>query len=388
MKGLVLTPSRREAKVEELPKPTPGPGEVLIHVRAVALNPVDGIYVSSPIAVQDKRVVGTDLAGIVEGASSEFANSADPRTKTGTRVAGFLQGACSVNDRPGAFAEYITAPYDLIWVIPPGLSLEAASTISMCGLTAAQGLFARLGLPSPFHDKPTLPRDDKNKNPVNVLVYGSSTSLGLYAAQLINLSSAASGRKIRLIGAASASKHGFLQQKPYNYDVLVDYRDSDWVDKVKAATDGRGVDYAMDCISEGSTVYKSHETLNSSAKFSIFRGPVGGQYDPSKLTVKPIYGAVWEGLGVKIGYNGTILPENPKARDFATKFFDFLGTETSAGGAQLEPNPVRVMPGGLEKIVPDGFSLLGSGLVVDRVSAQREEDYMRPISAEKLVYNI
>ncbi|POR36314.1 Zinc-type alcohol dehydrogenase-like protein C2E1P3.01 [Tolypocladium paradoxum] len=388
MKGLVLTPSRREAKVEELPKPTPGPGEVLIHVRAVALNPVDEIYVSSPIAVQDKRVVGTDFAGVVEGVSPELANSADPRTRTGARVAGFLQGACSVNDRPGAFAEYITAPYDLIWAVPSGLSLEAASTISMCGLTAAQGLCARLGLPSPFHDKHALPQDDKQESPVNVFIYGSSTSLGLYAAQLVNLSSAAHGKKIRLIGAASASKHSFLRQKPYSYDVLVDYRDSNWVDKVKAATDGRGVDYAMDCISEGSTVYKSHETLNSSASFAVFRGPVGGRYDASKLTVKPIYGAVWEGLGVEIGYNGTILPANPSARDFATKFFDFLGSETLAGGTKLEPNPARIMPGGLERIVPDGFALLGSGLVADRASVQRDEEYMRPISAEKLVYNV
>ena len=212
--------------------------------------------------------------------------------------------ACSVNDRPGAFAEYVTAPYDLIWSIPSSLSFEAASTVSLCGLAASQGLFCRLGLPSPFSDEHVLQQDKTNKSPINVLIYGSSTSLGLYAAQLVNLSSAASGRKIHLIGAASASKHGFLRQKPYSYSFLVDYRDSDWVMQVKAATGGKGVDFALDCVSKGLTVQQCHDTLSSSAKLAVFRGPVGGQYDLSKLTVKPNYGAVWEGLGVEIGYNG------------------------------------------------------------------------------------
>lgn len=45
------------------------------------------------------------------------------------------------------------------------------------------------------------------------------------------------------------------------------------------------------------------------------------------------------------------------------------------------------MPGGLERIIPDAFALL-SGLVSERSSTGRQEDYMRPISGEKLVYSI
>ncbi len=95
MKALVLTTAKRQAVVEEIPRPTPGPGEVLIRVRAVALNPVDELYVSNPIATQEKRVVGTDFAGVVEGAGSDLADSSDPRTRPGTRVAGFLQGGAT-----------------------------------------------------------------------------------------------------------------------------------------------------------------------------------------------------------------------------------------------------------------------------------------------------
>jgi hypothetical protein len=54
----------------------------------------------------------------------------------------------------------------------------------------------------------------------------------------------------------------------------------------------------------------------------------------------------------------------------------------------IAPNPVRLMPGGLERVPLDGFVLLGGGDMLSRTSAQREEEYMRPISGEKLVYRV
>lgn len=185
------------------------------------------------------------------------------------------------------------------------MSLSDASAISMCGLTAAQGVYSRLGLPCPFDDQTEALANNEN-DVTNVLIYSASTSLGLYAAQLVQHAVRTSGRKIRLIGTASPSKHDMLRKAPYGYDVLVDYRDPSWVEKVKQATEGRGVDFAVDTISEGQTVYSVHDTLAATAKMAVFRGPKGGQYDPSELRIKPIYGAVWEGLGHEIGYNGRL----------------------------------------------------------------------------------
>ncbi|EMT74126.1 chaperonin 10-like protein [Fusarium oxysporum II5] len=387
MKALILNTSLKKATVENVDRPSLGSHEILVNVRAIALNPVDELYVSSPIAAQEKRIIGTDFAGVVVEAGSEISDLSDPRVKVGTRVAGFLQGASSVNDRPGAFAEHIAVPYDLVWNVPDGLTLEEASSISMCGLTAAQALFGRLGLPNPFSSGP--PRQDlAGSNITNLFIYGSSTSVGLYAAQLARIAARVSGMTIRLIGAASSSKHEMLRNQPYNYDVLVDYKDTDWVQKVKDATSGNGVDLALDCISEGQTVYNTHETLAPSAKFAVIRGPVGGQYDPAQLTVKPTYGAVWEGLGVEVGYNDAVIAANPDAHAFAKEFYNFLSKPLPSGRAQLEPNPVRLMPGGLEKVVQDGFRLLGTGLVSGRSKIERPEEYMRPISAEKLVYRL
>ncbi|KAI1032616.1 hypothetical protein LB503_012588 [Fusarium chuoi] len=164
--------------------------------------------------------------------------------------------------------------------------------------------------------------------------------------------------------------------------------DEDWVQKVKEATSGEGVDLALDCISGGQTVYKTHETLAPSTKFAVIRGSVGGQYDPELITVKPAYGAVWEGLGVEVGYNAAVIPKNSDAHTFAKEFYNFLGKLLPSGKAQLEPKSVRLMPGGLEKVTQDGFRLLGTGLVSERLEIERPEEYMRPISAEKLVYRL
>jgi NADPH:quinone reductase-like Zn-dependent oxidoreductase len=174
----------------------------------------------------------------------------------------------------------------------------------MCGLTAAQALFGRLGLRSPLSTISSTQIGEDDSKPINIFIYGSSTSVGLYAAQLARIAANTSGRSMRLIGAASSSKHEFLRKQPYSYDVLVDYRDPAWTNQVKDATNGSGVNLALDCISEGTTVYKTHETLAPSAKFAVIRGPVGGEYDPALMKVKPMYGAVWEGLGVEVGYNG------------------------------------------------------------------------------------
>ncbi|KAK0383183.1 hypothetical protein NLU13_9096 [Sarocladium strictum] len=391
MKALVLTTATRTTAAQEVALPTPGPGEILVRVHAIALNPVDTVYTSNPIAAQPQRVVGTDFAGVVVEAATDLATFSDARTKPGARVSGFLQGACSVNDRPGAFAEYLVIPYDLVWLVPESLSLEEASTISMCGLTAAQGLFSRLGLAAPFASDA---RSPSGLEPVTVFIYGASTSLGLYAAQLVHASARASGQHIRLVGAASTSKHGFLRQEPYSYDALVDYRDPSWPDKVRAAAlGGNGVQYALDCISEGETVVKIHATFAADVEgdghFGVFRAPAGGGYQPGGLRVNPIYGAVWEALGVEVGYNGFVLPANPQARAFGVAFYNYLSAGASTGGPVLQPNPVRLMPGGLERVVPDGFELLGSVQVSARsADSGRTETWMRPVSGEKLVYSL
>ncbi|KZL63586.1 hypothetical protein CI238_02894 [Colletotrichum incanum] len=382
MRALLLNAKDKSAIVQTIPRPVPQNGELLIRVEAIALNPVDSLYVFNPLG-ETGRIVGSDFSGTVVESNSTTQ-------QVGQRVAGFLQGACSINDRPGAFAEYIVCPADLLWRVPDSMTLEEAATVSLCALTAAQGLFYRLGMRAPFSwtdtrgDPPSSEsRGDGIVPPFSVFIYGASTSVGMYAAQLVRRSAEASGVAVKLIGAASKARFPLLQAEPYTYDALVDYRDSNWSDQVRMLTGAaNGVDFVYDCISEGATVKMASSTLRDGGKMAIVRSREGGAFDSEGLNVEPVYGAVWEAFGVEIQYQNLVVPPSHQARAFAGAFYTWLSS-----GPRLVPNPVRRMPGSLERIVPDGFALLGSGSMQDRAQ-HREEPHMKPVSAEKLVYSI
>lgn len=76
--------------------------------------------------------------------------------------------------------------------------------------------------------------------------------------------------------------------------------------------------------------------------------------------------------------SGNTIAANADAREFAAKFFKFLGS------GPLEPNPVRLMPGGFSRIPEDGLLLFDN----NEGGKGRKEEHMRPISAEKLVYRV
>jgi NADPH:quinone reductase-like Zn-dependent oxidoreductase len=381
IQALLLDAELKTASIEWIITPTPVRDEALIKVHAIALNPVDSLYTSNPLG-ETGRVVGSDFAGTIHYAppNSHF--------QRGKRVAGFLQGACSRNDRPGAFAEYITCPTDLLWLVPDDVTLEQAAAISLCALTAAQAVFLRLGLQSPFDMPFPVVSEafvlDNPSDPLYFLIYGASTSVGLYAAQLVHQAASASGRRIVLIGVASKARFPLLQARPYTYDFLVDYRDAAWPSKVSQLTEGKGVDLAFDCISEGTTVANASHTLHAKGKLAVVRSLEGGAWDASNLAqgIEPKYGAVWQGLGERVEYQGFVLPASAAHKDFTVAFYEWLSS-----GGKLEANPIRLMPGGLAKVVDHGFTLLGSGSMGDRAN-EREEAWMKPISAEKMVYKI
>ena len=423
MDAIILDRENKKAHLSTIPIPSPRPLDLLVRVHSVALNPVDSLYVANPLG-ETGRVLGSDFSGTIEAFGSSVPQSDRSTLSVGDRVAGFLQGACSINDRPGAFAEYLVVPWDLVWKVPAGLSHAEASTISLCALTAAQALFYRLGLPAPFdfeadesslsaaspHTTSTSTTDQSHSaatsREISVFIYGASTSVVLYAGQLVRHAFATQhdGRKLKLIGAASRKNHSALTSQPYAYDHLVDYRDADWAEQVRSFTHGgRGVDYAFDCISEGATVANTASTLTgASAKMAVVRSRAGRAWHvpADQLPVEPVYGAVWEGLGEEVHYQRMLLPKSPRARAFTVAFYAWLSSGGRGGGGagedggseqsvvpRLQANPTRLMPGGLPRLVGDGFALLGYGTMDDR-DATRDEEWMRPVSMEKLVYTV
>jgi NADPH:quinone reductase-like Zn-dependent oxidoreductase len=274
------------------------------------------------------------------------------------------------------------------------MSLNEAATISLCGLTAAQTLYSRLGLKPPFpvngreklakiEDKKVQAGGVAEKQPLEIFIYGASTSVGLYTAQLVHLSSKVSGIPISLYGTASSRHHYMLKKAPYSHDRLADYKEDDWPAQIGKLSDGKGIDLAFDCISEGNSVSLVASTLSAKGKIAVVRSREGGAWIEDERTrdSDPLYGAVWAGLGERVEYQGMTVPASPEGRTFAVEFYKYLSD------SPLLPNPVRLMPGGLKRIVEDGFELLGTGTMGQR-AVNREEEWMKPVSGEKLVYEV
>src|SRR2546423_1037371 len=84
----------------------------------------------------------------------------------------------------------------------------------------------------------------------------SQPAVAMYAAQLVRHSAEITGATITLFGTASESRFQMLRNQPYYYDHLVDYHDTSWPDKIRELSGGVGMDYILDCISEGDSVTK------------------------------------------------------------------------------------------------------------------------------------
>ncbi|TCD61243.1 hypothetical protein EIP91_008710 [Steccherinum ochraceum] len=376
MRALVTSPGNT-AIVQDIPIPEPDSNEVRMRVHSVALNPVDALYTFNPVA-SPGRTVGSDIAGVVDKVGESVT-----QWKVGDRIAGFLQGATSGNERPGGFAEYAILEEDLAITIPTDVSFDEAATVPLCSLTAAQALFIRLKLNPPF-ESPFKHLPESNEPPA-ILIYSASTSLGLFVLELVKLLRTPSGKSYRIFATASPKNHAKLLG--IGATQVFDYRDPEWPQRVKEASGG--IHYAVDCISEGDSTAKISTTYTENGGTIACIRKSTWDREGIKEGVEGIYSSVWVGLGKDIVYNNEPMPANPEWRAFSVAFYKWLSSFQDR--FPIAPNPIRLMPGGLERIAPDGFTLLGSQKVIDRPSGATShgtEPWMKPISAEKLVYRI
>lgn len=118
----------------ELPEPKLGPGQCLVKVAAVDVNPIDA-YVRSgmvPAELSFPFILGRDLAGTVVATGQNVT-----RFKPGDRVWATNQGLAG---RPGTFAELAAVDEEWLYPIPDGISFEEAVAVSLVGVTAHLGL--------------------------------------------------------------------------------------------------------------------------------------------------------------------------------------------------------------------------------------------------------
>ncbi len=197
----------------EYPMPSPGPGELLVRVRATSLNRADllqreGKYPPPPGA---SPILGLDVAGTVAALGPGVTG-----WQTGDRVFGLVEG--------GGYAEYAVLPAGMAMRIPDNLSFEEAAAIPEVFLTAYQALC-------------WLGQLQQNEH---VLVHAGASGVGTAAIQLA-----------RCLGAhvhvtASAPKHGVC--RTLGAETTIDYRQEDFAERIQEVTGGTGVHLIIDFV--------------------------------------------------------------------------------------------------------------------------------------------
>ena len=202
-------------KVEEAPDPRPDQGQVLVRVKAAGVNPVDtyirsGVYAKKPSL---PYTPGTDAAGVVEAVGAGVK-----RVKVGDRVYTniTLTGAC---------AELALAEESRVHPLPSKITFMQGAALGVPYGTAYRALFQRTHA----------------KAGETVLVHGASGGVGIAAVQF------ARAAGLTVIGTGGSDKGRALAMEEGAHHV-VDHRAPDYVEKIMAITEGRGVDLILEML--------------------------------------------------------------------------------------------------------------------------------------------
>jgi putative PIG3 family NAD(P)H quinone oxidoreductase len=198
--------------VADLPDPVPGPGEVVVDVTATAVNRADimqreGHYPPPPGA---SDVLGLECSGVVAAVGPDVRGWSE-----GDRVCALLAG--------GGYGEKVLVPAGQLMPVPEGIELVTAGALPEVACTVWSNLFMIAAL-----------QPDET-----LLVHGGGGGIGTFAIQLAH----ALGARV-VTTAGSQAKLDVCRS--LGADVTVNYREQDFVEEVKAATDGKGADVILD----------------------------------------------------------------------------------------------------------------------------------------------
>ncbi len=236
----ILPAPRASLTVTTVPTPVPAADEVLVRVRAVAVNPVDWVIQGTSRVtyrwLNAPAVLGSDVAGEVVA-----IGSAVTRFRVGQRVFGLATGTDRGRDalREGAFQAYTTLVERLTAATPDDLSDEEAAVFPLGLSTAACALFQpqHLGIRMPGEPVPAAATGV-------VVVWGGSTSVGMNAIQLAR----AAGYDV----VTTASVKNAAAVRGLGADAVVDHRSPSAVADLVAAIGRRAVVGAV-ALGAGST---------------------------------------------------------------------------------------------------------------------------------------
>jgi NADPH:quinone reductase-like Zn-dependent oxidoreductase len=205
-------------RYEDAPDPEPGPGEVLIQLRAASLNRLD-LWVRSGLpSVPKPRILGADGAGLDPSGQRVVIN---PGIEHGERISVIGE------HMDGTHAELIAVPESQVYPIPDELTFEEAAAFPLVFETVYRMLVTRAGLQAGEW----------------VLVWGVGSGIGTASLQIAK---ALGGRVI----ATSSSDAKLERAKELGADAVVNHESGDVVEAVKEATEGPGADIVVEHVGE------------------------------------------------------------------------------------------------------------------------------------------
>jgi putative PIG3 family NAD(P)H quinone oxidoreductase len=199
---------------DEVPDPQPGAGEVLVDVVASAVNRADllqrqGHYDPPP---GTSPYPGLECSGRIAAVGEDVEEWA-----VGDEVCALLTG--------GGYAQKVAVPAGQVLPLPTGVDLVDAAGLPEVVCTVWSNVFMLAGL----------------RPGETLLVHGGASGIGTMAIQL--------GREMRArVAVTAGSAEKLARCRELGADVLVNYRDEDFVEAVRTATDGRGADVVLDLI--------------------------------------------------------------------------------------------------------------------------------------------
>ncbi len=306
----------------ERPRPTVGPGDVLVRVRASGVNPLD-TKIRAGTAAHARHplpaVVGLDMAGTVEEVGSGVRDF-----RLGDEVFGMVGGVGGI---PGTLAELVSVPAALLAMKPTSLSMREAAALPLVTITAWEGLVDRANV----------------RTGHTVLVHGGAGGVGHIAIQI------AKAHGATVYATVSASKSGVVERfgaVPINYSKLQPE------EYVALYTSGAGFDIIYDTVG-GSTIDASF----SAAK--RWTGHVVSCLGWTTHSLAPLSfrGASYSGVftllplltGLGQARHGRILTEAAKLAD-AGQLVPLL-SERRYSSNELEAAHAAVTSGSLGKVV-------------------------------------
>ena len=258
-----------ELRVEEAPDPRPGPGEVVVELRAAALNRRDLLVRKGVYPFPLPLVPGSDGAGVRRDTGEEVVIL--PSLHWGpSEACGGPDFQILGGPRDGTFAELVAVPAGNCLPRPARLGWEEAAAFPLAGLTAYRALFVRAGL----------------RPGETVLVLGAGSGVSTFAVQLATQAGA------RVI-VTSSSEEKLARARELGAAEGVSYASGDWVEAVKELG---GADVVVDSV--GSTWQQSLACCRPGGRVVVL-GATGGT--EATLQVRPVYFSQLSLLGTMMG---------------------------------------------------------------------------------------